>query len=105
LTKLVHVIKYYYITIGILCLLAARPQTQSRQITGRITDPGGYPIPAATILIKGTSKGTSSDFDGSFHIRAPQKGALVVKAIGYKTKVVKIGMDSVLTVQLDRASL
>ncbi len=52
---------------------------QDRTITGTITSTDGGPLPGATIHEKGTSKGTSSDFDGKYQITVPQSGDVILE--------------------------
>jgi len=57
---------------------------QKGEITGRITDQDGNPLPGANILIKGTTTGTVSDIDGRFSIRIDNPGSKIVcNFIGY----------------------
>ncbi len=58
---------------------------QDIAINGKVSDENGMPIPGATILIKGTTTSTSSDFDGKFEIKAPSNGTLTVSFVGYAT--------------------
>ncbi len=45
-------------------------QAQSFTISGVVSDDSGLPLPAATVLVKGTTNGTSTDFDGNYKIKA-----------------------------------
>ncbi|OXG03103.1 TonB-linked SusC/RagA family outer membrane protein [Flavobacterium araucananum] len=58
---------------------------QDVTVSGTINDESGLPVPGATILIKGTSKATASDFDGKFQITVPSNGTLSVSFVGYVT--------------------
>ncbi|MGB0633789.1 MAG: carboxypeptidase-like regulatory domain-containing protein, partial [Flavobacteriaceae bacterium] len=56
-------------------------------ITGTVVDSElGSPLPGATVLVKGTSNGVSTDFNGSFTINVSGSGTLVVSYIGYDTQ-------------------
>jgi hypothetical protein len=56
-------------------------------VTGTVVDSElGSPLPGATVLVKGTSNGVSTDFNGAFTINASGSGTLVVSYIGYDTK-------------------
>ena len=59
-------------------------------LTGTVTDGDmGGPLPGATVMVKGTSNGTSTDFDGNFTIETDQSsGTLVVSYIGFLRKEV-----------------
>jgi len=60
---------------------------QTRTITGTVTDESGNPIPNSSVLIKGTSTGTSTDNDGHFSINVPEnRSVLVFSAVGYSQK-------------------
>ena len=61
-------------------------------IKGTITDENGMPLPAATVLIKGTKKGTISKPNGEFSIaiQGEKNNILLVSSIGYETQEVKI---------------
>ena len=50
---------------------------QEKQISGTITDDVGVPLPGANVIIKGTSTGTQSDFDGNYQISATVGQTLV----------------------------
>lgn len=56
-------------------------------VSGRILDANGKPIPGATIMVKGTKKGTKTDSDGSFIIVGVEENSiLLVSSIGFETK-------------------
>ena len=62
---------------------------QSKKITGTVSDAMG-PVIGASVVIKGTSNGVATDFDGNFTLQASQGQTLVVSYIGYLTKEIKI---------------
>jgi iron complex outermembrane receptor protein len=72
------------------------------KITGTIVDETNQPLPGASVLVKGTTNGTSSDFNGKFTLQAASNsGALVVSFMGYKVKEVAFSSSkNNLTVQL-----
>jgi TonB-dependent starch-binding outer membrane protein SusC len=74
------------------------------RITGKITAESGEPLSGASVLLKGTSRGTNTDNEGSFTMTVPDDGTLVVSAVGYETKEVAIGGRSVVDVQLPAAT-
>lgn len=56
------------------------------RVLGRVTDVNGTPIPNASIIIKGTNTGITTQGDGSFSLQLPKGGAaLVVSAVGMNT--------------------
>ena len=73
---------------------------QDVTVNGIINDENGMPVPGATILLKGTTKSTASDFDGKFQIQAPSNGSLTITFIGYATVTEAINGRTKITVQL-----
>jgi len=63
---------------------------QTIDITGVVQDDLGEPIIGANVSIKGTARGTITDFDGRFSISAPAEGTLVISYLGYLTQEVQI---------------
>ena len=68
--------------------------------TGTIGDADGLPIPGATVIISGTSEGTTSDFDGKFSISAESGAVLVFSSIGFETQMVTWSGQNNLTIAL-----
>lgn len=60
------------------------------QVSGTVKDEFGEPLLGATIMVVGTSTGTTTDFDGNYTITAPSDGQLTISYIGYKTQTVAI---------------
>ncbi len=75
---------------------------QERTITGTITDQEtNETLPGATVLIKGTAKGTATDLDGRYSLQvSPEDNTLVVSFVGFDTQEVAIGSESVYNFQL-----
>ena len=75
--------------------------TNARMVFGIISDNTGLPLPGVSVVIKGTGRGTQSDFDGYYEIEAAENEELVFSYIGYQTnsRVVSINktIDFVLT--------
>lgn len=59
-------------------------------ITGTVTDTQGEPLTGASVLIKGTQQGVSTDIDGNFALKVAQGKTLVVSYIGYITQEVPV---------------
>ena len=73
---------------------------QEAQIRGTVYDETGQPLPGATILVKGTTNGTTSDIDGKFTISSPANGTLVFSFIGYTPIEMEVGNQTVIDVNL-----
>ena len=67
----------------------------SAQQSGNVSSEDG-PLPGATVLIKGTNTGTSTDFDGNFTIEANLGDVLVISFVGFTTQEVNVsGQDQI----------
>ena len=65
---------------------------QDRVITGTVTDEAGIALPGATVFVKGTSNGTTTDFDGNYSLTVKEGGTTIVFSyIGYITQEQLIG--------------
>jgi TonB-dependent starch-binding outer membrane protein SusC len=69
-------------------------------VTGTVSDSKG-PLPGVSVLVKGTSNGTQTDFEGKYKINNAGGGVLVFSFIGYKTKEISVAGKSVVNVTLD----
>ena len=56
---------------------------QNKSVSGVVSDQSGTPLPGATVLVKGTNNGTTTDFDGNYTIQAAGEDILVFSFIGY----------------------
>jgi TonB-linked SusC/RagA family outer membrane protein len=75
----------------ILVLLSIPSFSQSKIISGKITDSTGAPIPGASVIPSGSSKGTTTDPSGNFHLTVgPEAKTLVVSSIGYASQRIAI---------------
>lgn len=61
-----------------------------KQISGIVTDASGTPLPGATVLVKGTSNGTTTDFDGNFSLKADGGKELEVSYLGFSSEIIPI---------------
>ncbi|GAB1308715.1 TonB-dependent receptor [Urechidicola sp. KH5] len=71
-----------------------------QQISGTVVDDAGAPLPGVSILIKGTTDGTQTDFDGNFTINANTGDELEFSFVGFETKVVTVANQTLLNVTL-----
>ncbi|KQR66884.1 SusC/RagA family TonB-linked outer membrane protein [Pedobacter sp. Leaf176] len=87
-----------------LCVLFAGLPTiaQVRTISGKVTSSDdGQALPGASVKVKGTSTGTSTDGNGSFTLQVPQTNAtIVINAIGYTTREISVGDRTTVNVSL-----
>lgn len=75
----------YLLSFLLVALLSTTTYAQEKLVKGKITDESGFPVPGASLLIKGTTKGTTTDMDGNFTISAKPDDIIVFTYLGYKT--------------------
>ena len=59
-------------------------------IRGKISDPTGEPLIGVNIQVKGTTRGTTTDFDGNYEIEADIQDTLVLSYVGYKSQILPV---------------
>nr|WP_299173444.1 mucoidy inhibitor MuiA family protein [uncultured Allomuricauda sp.] len=74
-----------------------------RKITGTVVDNSGAPLPGANVVVKGTSRGTTTDFDGNFELDVSSGKELVISYIGFVPYEIPI-YSSVINVQMEEDS-
>ena len=87
------------IILSSLLIFATSISVYAQQITGSVSDDNGLPLPGASIVIQGTSDGTTTDFDGNFSIESSQGSSLVISYVGYESQIIVVG-SSQINVQL-----
>ena len=70
---------------AVLLLAAGTVWAQPQNIRGKITDPAGQPVAGASVIVKGTTNGTSAKADGTFELGAAKGATLQITMLGYKT--------------------
>ncbi|WP_062059632.1 SusC/RagA family TonB-linked outer membrane protein [Aquimarina longa] len=83
-----------------MSMLTNSISAQEKTIKGTVYDTSNRPILGASILIKGTAKGTSTDFDGNYTIEAKEKDILEISYLGYITQEVQINTQTKLDIVL-----
>lgn len=97
--------KRILLVTAFLTLLSSAVFAQSRTVSGQVTsreEPEG--IPGVNVLIKGTTNGTVTDFDGNYTLSIPSGNdvVLVFSFVGFLQKEMRVGNNSVLNVVLDQ---
>ena len=73
---------------------------QTKQATGHVSDSQG-PMIGATVMEKGTSNGTVTDFDGNFSLNVKPGATLVISYVGYESQEIKAGDNIRVTLKED----
>ena len=76
-----------------------------QNISGTVTDTEGNPLPGATIQEKGTSNGTTTDFDGKFQLSVNDDATLIIRYLGYKPVTIKLDGQSTIAIKLKPGEL
>ncbi|MDO4782272.1 MAG: TonB-dependent receptor [Capnocytophaga felis] len=91
------VLKKYVVSFVLLLGWIASVEAQSvLQVTGTVNDDTGMPLSGVSVMVKGTTKGTSTDFNGKFELKdVPQGAILEFSFIGFKTIDVRVTGNTV----------
>lgn len=90
---------------GLLLLLPDQGLAQSRQVTGKITNQRGEPIPAATVKVKGATTATTTDDSGNFSLAiSTSNPVLVISSAGYNELEFRLGTSSTVNLSLQERS-
>lgn len=92
--------KLFSLLTGVLLLCITTAIAQTRSVSGRITNDNGAPIDGASVLIKGTSKGTSADANGNYTLTVKPGDILVFSATNFAPKEVKITSQTNIIISL-----
>jgi TonB-linked SusC/RagA family outer membrane protein len=77
---------------------------QQGTISGTVSDSNGTGLPGVNVLVKGTSNGAATDFDGNYSISAKQGDVLVFSFVGFETKEVAVTGTSINTTLLESSN-
>lgn len=75
--------------------------SQNRQISGKVSDSGGSPLPGVSVTVKGTSQGSVTDANGKYSLQAGNSATLVFSYIGYTTQEISVGSKSTIDVSMN----
>lgn len=93
--------KFTWILLLLTVLTFQFSFAQTKVVTGVVTSKDyGDPIPGATILVEGTTRGVDTDENGKFSINAAQGEKLIVQFLGFKTYKATVGTSNVLNIAL-----
>ena len=73
-------------------------------VTGQVIDEDGFPIPEATIIVKGTSTGVLTDLNGKYSINVKRGDILVFSYLGFLTQEIKVESHTTINVTLKENS-
>ncbi|MFS4466744.1 SusC/RagA family TonB-linked outer membrane protein [Maribacter sp. 2210JD10-5] len=106
--KLVRILML--ISLSIICIIPSYGHFERsdchneilfKTITGQVVDEVGVPVPGATVILKGTTIGTVTDFDGNYSLEVPDEDSvLVFSYTGFRTEEVTVGDETTVNVTM-----
>ena len=97
---------YSFLNSTTTILLSKRPQEQPAAVSGLVVDAGGRPVVGASVLVAGTTIGTSTDSEGRFSLSVPSPSTsrLTINFLGYASQNLEIGTRTEFRVVLKEAA-
>ena len=87
--------------VALFSVLAITASAQSKTVSGTVVDKAGEPVIGASVVVKGTTNGTITDFDGNFSLQGvPNNGTIQISFVGYKTQDISVAGKSTVKVTL-----
>jgi len=99
------IFNYKKLLFGILLLFPLQLFSQSKTISGLVTDVQGEPLIGVSVMVQNSKSGTVTNNDGNFILNnVPEKTVLVFSYIGYETKTIKTDGNTHINVVLNETS-
>ena len=90
--------KSFLLLFFLICSATAFSQ---KKVSGKVTDgENNSSVPGATVQVKGTNKGVTTNAEGSYTIEVPNEATLIFSSVGYSPKEVSVGNQSVINILL-----
>ena len=85
-----------------LCFITSFAFSQTRTVSGRITDPNSQPLVGATVSVRGTNVATQTDVNGNFSLSVPEgRNTLTLTSVGYEARDLDITGQNNVSVSLN----
>ena len=97
-------LKKFLFTLSVALGLCLAVLAQQIQVTGTVKDPAGNPVAGATILIEGTTSGTTTNADGGYSISASPNATLLVSFIGFQSQQIAVAGKTRIDISLKEDS-
>ena len=99
ISKSISWLKNLFLTV---CLLQATMPafSQTKTVTGTVTDALGEPLIGASVLVQGTSNGVITNIDGKYSIQVTPENTLEFSYVGMQKQAIRVGSQSVIDVQM-----
>ncbi|WP_434036651.1 SusC/RagA family TonB-linked outer membrane protein [Formosa sp. 4Alg 33] len=91
----------YLLLFGVILMAHGKAIAQDLNVSGTVNDENGMSLPGVTVLIKDTSTGTTTDFDGKFELMASSTSVLSFSYMGYVTQEITVGTKSTINISME----
>lgn len=98
--KLVFMSKLLAVFVAVMLFSFPSAFAQGRTITGRVTNTSGEAIAGASVVVKGTTTGTTTDNNGEFSIVASERAVLVITDVNYIDQEITVGDNANISIRL-----
>ena len=100
----IYNVKKFIATCSLFLLLTS-PVFAQNNVSGRVYDSNNEPVIGATVIVKNTTKGTTTDFDGNYSLQnVGEEDVLVFSYLGYDDQEITVGGRSVINVTMSRST-
>ncbi len=97
---------YVFEFVGKNVVITQQPSSQQRLVKGKITNSSGDAIPGATVVIKGSSSGTITDFDGNYILgNVPADAVLIFSFVGMRSQEISVSGKQEINVVLEEETI
>ena len=97
-------VKKIVLSVAAILFACTSVFAQNKQVSGTVTGPDKSPVVGATVVVEGTTLGTSTDMQGKYTLSAPVNGTLVFSFIGYEDAKIAVNGKTTVDVVLKEAS-
>ena len=84
----------------VMLLFTVSSYAQSYEVVGTVTDSDNQPLPGVSVSVKGTTKGTSTDFDGKYTLQVNNGEVLLFTFVGFETEQVTLSGQSTINITM-----
>lgn len=93
-------------TLMSVCLIGGAVEVRQNneedvKVSGKVVDENGSGLPGATVLVKGTTLGTTTDMDGAFSLMVPEDAVISVSFIGFKVKEIPLNGRTFIEIEME----
>src|SRR5690606_2613096 len=85
----------------LLLFLIQTVSAQNKTVTGKVVDGNGIPLPGVNIIVSGTNKGTTTDFDGDYSIIVDEGKVLVFSSMGFTEQKITVKSRNIINITLE----